>query len=300
VASALHQDEGLTPGQPDYELALVIKDVAKIPKAIALVSELVGIPPQEARKLICSSPAVLMGQLSQASVEAISRRFQAIGVEVDVSQPEQSRFDLFIGECDASSFAHALRAIRDAGIEVSSDQREGPLMIPALDWEQSRKVWPALQRLAAPTRMLNQQFERYDLRLDEAPETPAFIQHLMESTGMPEAVARKIPARTPITLHQSVPFHEMGPIMEAAAELGASMSAHLLAFQKHALEITRMDRLDDTATLIQSMSELKADSILPKLSRLPARFEGPFTNTQARWLQTELKRIGTVAKVTTA
>ena len=54
-----------------------------------LIMDVLGVKLDKAREILCGSPTVLIGNVSANTVAALRRRFEPLGVELDVSQPAE-------------------------------------------------------------------------------------------------------------------------------------------------------------------------------------------------------------------
>ena len=198
------------PGDDSHDLALVVRDVTRMNEVMMLVVRVLGVDPPTARKILCSSPTVLMGKVSANTVEAVGRRFAALDVEVLASRSEEALFDLFLGACSVTERNLAIRTLREQGIDADeAEATEQPLLAAGLTREQTDVVWQRLQRTSVPLRVINRDFETFDVRLTSAPETPEMVELLTTTTGMPESVAHKVLRNLPVVIHSGIGFARM-------------------------------------------------------------------------------------------
>ena len=136
-----------------------------------------------------------MGSVSANTVEALRRRFEPLGVEIDVSQPSLASYDLFLGDCPARERERVKQLLRNLKLPLidAQDAAPQPLLAVGLSKAQADKLWDQLRRTSLPARLVNRDFERFDLRLDDAlqvgPEGQAIVDYLVATTGMPERIA---------------------------------------------------------------------------------------------------------------
>ena len=167
----LHKGEHFTPGAPDYEVALAIKSGANLPAIAHQIMELLGVKAGRARAILCSSPTVLMGSVSANTVAALQRRFEPLGVELDVSRPALATYDLFLGDCPPREAERVQQLLRDLKLPLlaAQDGAPQPLLAVGLSKAQADRLWEQLRRTSLPARLVNRDFERFDVRLDAAP-----------------------------------------------------------------------------------------------------------------------------------
>jgi hypothetical protein len=301
-SAVLRQGERFTPGEPAYEVALAIKNGANMGAIAHQIMELLGAKAEKVRAILCSSPTVLMGSVSANTVAALRRRFEALGVELDVSQPARATYDLFLGECPARERERVKQLLRDLQLPLLAvqDGTPQPLLAVGLSKAQADRLWEQLRRTSLPARLVNRDFERFDVRLDTGPQDEsqrlALAEYLVATTGMPARIAPKVLAKTPVVILQNVPFDTMAAHLDAVAARGGRASGHLLAFQVFSVALDKVGDPTATAQLLQVLGGLSPQETLAAVG--PGRpAVGAMTSPQARWLQQELKRVGSEGRV---
>lgn len=302
-AETLGPSETFTPGGPDYDVALAIQGTDRLLEATREIATFLGVPFMQARQILCACPTELIGKVSANTVAAIRRRLERLGIAVDVSRREGAVFDLFVGECPPPQQAEVQRCLREAGVPTGDSGEAGdaprPRVLAGLREPEAKACYERLKGCDAPIRIVNRDFQRFDVRLEEARDTPAMVEFLMESTGMPEAVAKKVPARTPIVIHHNLPYRETQEALARIAGLGGRASAHLLALKNVRLQLAKVGDPDSTARLLEVLGGIE-----PERAREMVRVRGVLdhraTVPQARWLQHELRRVGTDARMVVA
>jgi hypothetical protein len=297
-SQVLGKDERFTPGDASHEIALAIKNTENMAAIAGLIMDVLGVKLDKARAILCGSPTVLIGNVSANTVAALRRRFEPLGVELDVSQPAHACFDLFLGECPPLDRERVRQVLRNFKIPTVAGQATDaqPLLAVGLTRVQADQLWDQLRRTSLPVRLVNRDFERFDLRLDEAPQTPAMIEFLVATTSMPERIALKVLQKAPIVIQQNIPFTLMTEQLETIAALGGRASGHLLAFQTFSLVVEKVGNATTTVQLLQVLGGLSQAEALAAVG--PTRvMAGTMTNPQARWLQQEIKRSGGESRV---
>lgn len=294
----LGKGERFTPGDAGHEVALAITSTENMAAIAGLVMDVLGVKLDTAREILCASPIVLIGSVSANTVAALRRRFAPLGVELDVSRPAEACFDLFLGECPPLDRERVLQLLRTAGIPTVAGRATDaqPLLAVGLSKAQADQLWDQLRRTSLPVRLVNRDFERFDLRLEEAPPTPAVVEFLVATTGMPERIALKVLQKVPIVIQQNIPFGLMTEQLEAVAALGGRASGQLLAFQTFSVVVEKVGDVTATVQLLRALGGLSQAEALAATgpTRTPV---GTMTNPQARWLQQEIKRCGGESRV---
>ena len=296
-SQVLGKDEAFTAGDASFEVALAIKGTSNMAAIAQLIMDVLGVNLEKARAILCASPTVLIGHISANTVEALRRRFAPLGVEIDVSRPASASFDVFLGECSVPERERVKQLLRDLQIiPFSNGEAAQPLLAVGLSKGQADKLWDQLRRTSLPVRLVNRDFERFDLRLDQAPKSTAMIEFLVTTTGMPERIAVKVLEKTPVVIQQNIPFAKMAEYLETIAGLGGKASGHLLAFQVFSLIVEKVGDATATSSLLQALGGLSQEQALAAMSPVPV-MAGTMTNPQVRWLQQELRRVGTDSRV---
>lgn len=285
-----------SPGDAGYEVALVVRDLDRVAEVVQQVMEVLGCDVETAKGVLWHSPAVLLGKISAATVAALCQRFEPLGVELDVSRPEEASYDVFVGDCSAESRRRLTQAVREAGATmVSPTEPPQPLLATGLSEAQAHEVWRRFGRSGLPLHLVNRDFERYDVRLHAAPQTPELRDYLAASTGMPAELVPKVIASLPVVIHQNVPFAFAGSCLPELANLGARATADLLTFQTFALVIESLRDPEKTLQVVRAVAG--DDAVTKGLGPLPIRIPGPLSPLRARLLHHELSRIGATGRL---
>jgi len=281
-------------GVGDWELALGVKDPGQLLAIIEETALLVGVDFEKAKALVLASPAVLMGRVSEATVAAVRARFEKLGCEVDASRTTQAVFDLVIETADP----YTLRALELRLQELAAARsRLSPsqIMVTGLSAATTELLWAEVTRTSAKVRALNRDLQRFDVRLEQAPDTPEVRQWLTRAVGMPERVTQRALARMPFTLAENVPGKQMASLLQEAGTLDARASAVLLSLQTFSIDVAAGGDRAAARTWVQAIAGREvADQIA---TGKPVRVAGPMTKLHARWLQHELRHCGVTAQL---
>ncbi len=293
-----HQDEPFAQGDSDHEAALVIRDVQQMSAVLESVMLLLGVPITQAKQIVCSTPAVLVGRISASTAEALKQRFAPFGVDVDVSYTPSATFDAFIGDVAASVRTQAVQLAQANGIDVipSRDGDSGTIFATNVNREQAERLHSTLTRAGFPLIVVNRDFQRFDVRLEKAIPSSELTTFLVETAGMPERIVPKVLSRLPVVTHSSVNFAEMHGLIAKFGALGAVASGQLLSFQAYGLSIEKVGDMNASTMILRGIGGLSKEAAENALTRA-RRIEGPLSSTLARWLQHELKQVGTHSKV---
>ncbi len=285
-------------GDADHDVALVAHDVARLPEIVREVALFLGLPVARAQKIVCAAPAVLVGGVSAATVEAIRQRFAPLGAEIDVSRPAEAVFDLFI-EPGAPTVRRAIEALIAKAIEPApSCPVAGPIVVSELNRGVATDLWERLQRTSAAIRTVNRDFARYDIRLDSASDSDELRRIIVDRAGVPAAVVPRVLAGLPIVIAQNVRYSEMEALLTTLLSAGATATALPVFFQTFDLEVTKVGDRRLSEELLSGLGGLppaRATAVLTPRGRI----DGKLTKLTALWLHEHLRRVGTETQLVT-
>jgi hypothetical protein len=289
--AVLDGDAFMEEGVGDHEVALNVHDFTRMSSLVREVMFVLGIDERSARQLVCAVPAVLLANVSCATVNALRSRFAPLGACIDASRPETARFDLSLGHCTPALRERALLRLHAVTGTAGCAGTDGGILTN-IDRNTAELAWQELRQLSVPLRVVNRDFARYALILQEGEDTPALHRCLMQLGGVPEGSISQLLRDLPMVVQQGLRHGEATAALAALHEVGARGSAEPIAFQQFSLTL---DPMRDPALLLPILCELaslkEADAM--DILRSPApRLLGPFTTTQARWLAHELRRAG--------
>ena len=296
VVDVLGVDEPFTPGGPDYDVALGIGQFERLVDVAQEIAAFLGVTPERAREMLCACPAELIGKVSANTVDAIRQRFEPLGVSVHASRRASAVFDIF---CPDSHRGEACRIVRETSLlreHADPPTQFAGCIAGGLDRQTAESVWQRVRSASIPLRILNRDFQRFDVRLEEAADTPETMAFLVESASMPERIARRIPGRTPIFTHHDVPRQEALDLLDRISRLRARATAHVLAMQRFHLQLVRVGNADSSARLLEVLGGVDAAEARAVV-RAMGTVNRPATAHQARWLQHELQRVGTEVRM---
>lgn len=300
-AEVLDSGQDFTRGRAEYDVALAFYNADRLLEVVREVINFLGVNFAQARQILCACPTELMGKISANTVDVIRRRFEPLGVEVDVSLREEALFDLFMGNCTTLQRAQAKRGLIEAGLEAEAfadvlEDTPHVLLCGGLRADEARACVERLKISGAPTRIVNRDFQRFDVRLEEAPDSQAMVEFLMATAGMPAAIAAKVPKRTPIVIRHNLRYSQTQEVLSRIAELGGRATAHLLALRSVRLHLDKVGDADSTARLLEMLVGIHQDRAR-QVARALGPVDHPTTVPQARWIQHELRRVGTDARM---
>lgn len=300
-AAVLEPDAPFEPGKGDHEVALVVRDIERIYEVVREITALLGIDAQQAKAMLCREPCVLLGDISRATAETLEQRLNPLGAELDMSQPALARYDVLLGPGSASVRQSLRHRLTEAGIallpDTGPDGRPQPLLATDIDYDTAKRIWAVIHRVGVPCRIENRDFQRCDVTLDKAADSPELRGFLRETIGMPDHVVGKALARLPLVLRSQVRLGQAQELLVQLQQLGAQATAHLRSSQRFGLTIDNVGNGEQTDAVLRWLGEVAATERERVLRGSVTKLDGPFTHLQARWLVSELKRTGTQARM---
>ncbi len=299
--AVLSEHEHFEPGTDDHEVAIVVDDVAKMTAVLAQVVSVLGVDIPTARRLACATPAVLLANVSLATVEALRGRFQPLGVELDACRPAEGRFDIYVGHCHELARQAVLRIAEQAGIAVAN--RSAPPasrythLAENVEWRRADAFWEGARRCSAPVRVLNRAYQRFEVCLEAAPLAAPMLDFVAGLIGVSAPMAARLIAQLPVLIRRNLRYAEMHALLDRIAALGGRASATLVALEEYSVELSKMGDPEATAGALRYAGGLSADAAQKAVRPRSSWSGGPYTNVQARWLRAELQRAGTEARI---
>lgn len=288
---AARRETPLEPGGPEYELAVHVREPERF-RAIAVeLARFLGCQPARAVKLLCSSPAVVLGQVSAATVEALGRRLEPLGAEVDPSRSAEAIYDVFV-DADGREYRTRLeRELRDAGVEILP---EGPVVALGVSRSLAEKLWTRLG--ASPQwRLIDRAFQRFDVVLESAPDTAEASEAIVSVTGMPPAIVPKVRARAPVVLLSAVRLKEVDAALSTLGKVGVQVTARMVTLARWDLVISSVSNVTAAADVLARVLDRDAAPLNRALRSLPARIDAPVGLVQGQWIIEELEAVGAKA-----
>lgn len=294
-------DESVLPGGPELELAVHVADMTRFREVAAALAQFLGCNTARAVSLLCASPPVVLGQVSSATAQALETRMSPLGAEVDVSRTAEARYDVFVDANEATLRVQICRILREAGI---TPEAEGPLLALGVPREIAQRLWSRVGN-GAKWRMVDQAFQRFDIVVEQVPDSAEASAALIAATQMPASVIPKLRERLPLLLCEALPNREVGPLLNALAKAGVVASAQLVTFSSWDVVVTEVRDPAATAEVLSQIVDRKDEPSNEEqraarnlaLRRLPARLALGIGLARARWLVHELRAVGALAEL---
>lgn len=272
--------------EPLFDLALHITNAARYGDIVAGLRAFLGTTQTDTEKLVATAPAVILGQVSRATVAALADRL-GDGAALIASDPTKARYDLFLGPVDSAVQSRILADLRRHHIPLLADQG---CLATGLTRAEADLIWAAHQRSGA-LRVVNHDFLRFDVVLLEGAATVEALAALSDVTDIPPEVQPRLFGAMPITLSEALPAAALDAVMTRLTGAGMMVRADLVTFQRLGVEITRAGTLTDLSRTLRALGIQAPEA---QLRRMPYRLPFHLPELQARIVRDALETTGSV------
>lgn len=289
-------DEDFEPGMGEFEVAATLVNHRYSDSVVQALMGLMNLPLKQASLLLARTPAILISQVSCATVEAFRQQLEPVGVELDVSRPATALYDLYATSTDSATLQRSRKLLHERGVQVNPIPGE-PLLATGVDHATCQALWKEYERSAAPLVILNQDYQRADIRLLSAAPDPDLDRYLSETLQLPERAIERLYDNLPLVVARAVPRSQLADILSRLEALGAKAEGHITAFQQFGLQLPADVRAADIAPVLALVTGEDQTRCQRALQKQPGWLRGPYNSQQARWLQAELKKAGLNARL---
>ena len=189
------------PAAALFDVAVHIQDIEEFTEVQARLAEFLGCQPEEAERLLETPPGVVLGDVSEATVQALAQRLDGLSTNVAHADKQQSLYDLFLLEADRAVRSAMLRDLRTSG--ETCDNSAHAVIHRGLSYDAAAAIWRRYQSTGS-FRVINQAFEQWDIVLDGSDGSIASLDALSLAAGIPREVCPKLMGHLPLVVEESV------------------------------------------------------------------------------------------------
>lgn len=252
---------GDAPPRPEFfDVAVMLFQPSMAGTVSAAVAEFIGVGEAEARNLLLTPPGVVIGQVSAATVDALTARLPAGSARVVAAAHENARFALFAPSPDPAQ-RRALAGRLRPDEQISGDG----LAVFGLDRARADELWRAL-RAPDRVRVVNEAFLTADIVLEAGPSNGAAA--LERLAAVPVDHYADLLALAPVPLEENVPYPAVEARLSDYAAAGFQVRAELASFAREMVEVVSAPAEALTAA---GLGAQRAPCLSPPLQRLAAR-----------------------------
>lgn len=281
-------DEPLTEGGADHDLAVHVADPAKFREVAAAVAAFVGCEPKRAVELLCGSPPLVLGQVSEATAKVLAERLRPLGAEVDVSRTSDARYDVFVQAPEGDLRRRIARQLSSAGFRT---EPAGPIVALGIERGAAEALW---SRVGAGEhwRLVDRALQRFDIQICALPETEAAALALVTLSGMPRELLPKLRKRLPVVLLESLRHEAASAALEQLTQAGVEATARLVTLLAWDVVVREAADAGAAGAVLASILGKERRLMELALGRLPARLGVSVSLGRGRWLVHELAAVG--------
>lgn len=289
-------DAAFEAGVGEFELALVVKAVACLPQVIAEAAAFLGTDLSTARQLVCRSPAVLVANVSEATVAAVRDRFGRLDVDVDVSRSSAARYFAVVA-VDTPGLRRIVQdAVRGIAADAHIAEADAALIVEELNLRQAEALWERLRRTGARTSIGNHDLARYDVSLVHAPDTPA-MREMLAAAGVPARVVPRVFGTLPLIVQQNVGHAAMQSLLDRVAAAGGLARGLPHSFQRFALKLRSVSDPAGAIKALVTCADMPQAAASAAVRQATGALFGNFGRTTALWLEHILTLQGADAEI---
>lgn len=262
------------------DIALYLHDPACLASCCEHLSRFLGCTPLAARNLLTAPPGVVLGDVTQATADALQRVLGDLPVEVICSARQQARYQLFIDRQQGHAMNSLLSDLQRMGIHSHDSSA---LAEAEFDHQQGQYLWRRHQS-AGGLRLIDKAFLRYDLVLEQAgPDSR--LDQLPALAGLPADLVPCVLENLPVVVEEGVSTEALPGRLSAWSAAGMTVKAQLASLRCCRLVIQSCPQPVLCRELLLAGGLLEPDTQMPAL---PWRSALLFGELLPRWLQSGL------------
>lgn len=262
-----------TSGQPlpenthRLDLAVYLQDPACLGSCCERLSRFLGCSPHALRNMLMAPPGVILGDVSQATADALQSLLDDLPVEVLHSDRQQARYRLIIDRQRGTALNSLLGDLQRLGIDSAT---QGDLYHAELDYQQGQYLWRRHQS-AGGLLMLDTSFMRYDLTLEQVgPQSD--IDQLPELAGLPPELVACVVENLPVVVEQGVSAQTLDARLAAWNAAGMPVTPQAISLRRCELIIDSCPQPGTCQQLLRDLGLLAADETLKMPWHSPVLF----------------------------
>jgi hypothetical protein len=235
-------EEPLPPKSEPVDIGLYLPNPLYLMTVTEQVANFMGCEQKEALNLLLSEPSIILGDVSMATAEALSKRVHA---EVIVSNPKNDLYTIKINTENKTTLTHLKHALKDISDNVLTAK-----YVENIDYTLAQIIWRRFH-VDNAVQIINQSHQRYEIILDAVnPENPNYRKTLIETVGMPDEIIDEVAQNLPLQLDESLGITAIDEKMTRYAAAGLTCHIEPIPFGDKYLEITEITDFDGVNTVL--------------------------------------------------
>jgi hypothetical protein len=268
-----------------FDVAVHIQDIEAFTQVAACLAEFLGCQPEEAERLLETSPGVVLGDVSEATVQALTQRLDGLSTNVVSADKQQSVYDLFLLDADPAVRSAMLRDLRASG--EACDDSAHAVILRSLSYDAAAAIWRRYQSTGS-LRVINQAFEQWDIVLETCDGSDASLDALSATAGIPREVCPTLMGHLPLVVEQSVSNAALQGRLQIYANGRLDVRATLTTLR--AVKLTVID--GPANPLLDPFQKSRIDNKNQRLHSYPFAWPDLLYDLQARRLKQRLEAAG--------
>ncbi len=241
------------PPKPDsVDIGLYLPNPLCLMQVTEQLAEFMGCEQQEALNLLLSEPCIVLGDVSVATAEALSKRIYA---EVIASNPRNDLYTIKINTTNPTTLSHLKQALKIVG-----DEWEAKKWVENINYTLAQTIWRRFH-VDNAVQIINQNYQRYEIILDAVDtENSNYAKTLTEIVGMPTEILDDVLENLPLQLDESVGRFVADEKMAMYQEGGLTCHIEPIPFGDKYLHI---DEIIDLVLVNQILMQFFEEAELP-------------------------------------
>jgi len=266
------------------DIALYVRVIEQLPECCQRLARFLGCRPEAALNMLLTPPGVVLGDVSEATAQALQSQLADLDVELTCSSRALARYQLLINRTHGPGLDALLHDLRQHNIRYDADTVE---VQEAIDTRQALYLWRRHQA-AGGIRLLDLTFMRYDLSLQSV-SVDSDNSQLPKLAGLPAELIDCVLANLPVVVEEGIPASGLDTRLKAWREAGMTVQAVPVTLRQTRLLLPGGSKTDAALPLL-----LQAGLADPQDSRLPSPWRSPvvYGELMPRWLQQALEQLG--------
>ena len=262
------------------EVCVYIDNITKLPEINQQLAEFLGSDIKTSLSLLMNEPAIVLGGVSIATAEALSKRIDA---EVIISNPKADLYTIEIISKDHINIAQIKDYVKQANLNLIDNK-----YIIDVTYEQAQIIWKRFQSNQV-VKIINQSFRRFEIVLESIDaDQPNVKKSLIELTGMPENIVDEVIQELPIQLDESISYAAVAEKLKMYKKVGLNCEAYAIPFSLCNIVI---EQLNNTTQVNEILINYFDKNTLPIANSTNWKSQKPINQLLARFISYQLHLI---------
>ncbi len=266
------------------DIALYVRNITQLPECCQRLAHFLGCRPEAALNMLLTPPGVVLGDVSEATAQALQSHLTDLEVELSCSTRALARYQLLINRAPGPGLDSLLHDLRQHNIRYDPDSCE---VLEPIDTRQALYLWRRHQS-AGGIRLLDLTFMRYDLSLN-ALQPDSDISQLPRLAGLPAELVDCVVDNLPVVVEEGVAAQNLSTRLDAWRSANLPVQAVPVTLHQCRLALTAGSNADAALPLLAQAGLVEQSQT--RLS-LPWRSPVIYGELMPRWLQEALEQLG--------